>query len=68
MFAAVHVLRSPSHAPGPVLAMKKLSARRHDWYFAFATAALTPLRQGKLTDCAACHATASHDDVFIVPR
>jgi Cytochrome P460 len=65
VFVAVHVERGARGARGPVLVMRKLSARPGDWFFAFADPTLHSLRQGRLSDCASCHATAAHDDVFI---
>lgn len=56
-------------AAGPLLVMQKRARgyfpRGEDWSYAYATPAARPLRQGRLDDCASCHALAQRDGVFV---
>jgi hypothetical protein len=57
-------------SPGPVLLMQKhdpgYDSSAADWQFAWAEAQSTIVRSGRLADCAACHAGAETDYVFII--
>jgi hypothetical protein len=68
LFVAQH--RSVLDAsPGPVLLMQKqdpgYDPAAADWQFGWAEAPSTLVRSGRLADCAACHAAAETDYVFI---
>jgi hypothetical protein len=56
-------------SPGPVLLMQKqdpgYDSNAADWQFAWAEPPSTLVRSGRLADCAACHAGAETDYVFI---
>jgi hypothetical protein len=73
--APVHALFVAEHrslddgAPGPLLVMQKQAPGYDpgsgDWQFAWAETPSKIVRSGRLADCAACHAAAETDYVFI---
>jgi hypothetical protein len=56
-------------SPGPLLVMQKQTPGYDpgaaDWQFAWAESPSKVVRSGRLADCAACHAAAETDYVFI---